>query len=112
MASDIEGPLPRTQAGLRYILTAMCFGTQYILTAMCLGTRYPYAKPLKRVDAQTVAEALMEVFLNTGITAELSHDQDQVFMGKVTTTLCGLLNIKQLKTTPNKWYSGEVAWLP
>ena len=88
MACDIVGPLPRTQAGFRYILTAMC-----------LGTRYPFAIPLKRVDAQTVAEALMEVFSNTGIPAELLHDQGQVFMGKVTTTLCGLLNIKQLKTT-------------
>ena len=65
---------------------------------MCLGTRYPFAIPLKRIDAKTVAEALMEVFSNTGIPVELLHDQGQVFIGKVT-TLCGLLNIKQLRTT-------------
>ena len=88
MACDIVGPLPRTQAGFRYILTAMC-----------LGTRYPFAIPLKRIDAKTVAEALMEVVSNTGIPVELLHDQGQVFVGKVTTTLCGLLNIKQLRTT-------------
>ena len=77
MACDIVGPLPRTRAGFRYILTAMCL----------VWTRYPFAIPLKRVDAQTVAEALMEMFSNTGIPAERLHDQGQVFMGKVTTTL-------------------------
>ena len=41
MACDIVGPLPRTQSGFRYILTAMCS-----------GTRYPFAIPLKRVDAK------------------------------------------------------------
>ena len=49
MACDIVGPLPRTQSGFRYI-------------AMCLGTQYPFAIPLKRVDAKTVAEALIDVF--------------------------------------------------
>ena len=104
MACDIVDPLPRTQAGFRYILTAMC-----------LGTRCPFTIPLKRVDAQTVAKALMEVFSNTGIPAELLHDQGQVFMGKVTSTLCGLFNIKQLKTTayhPKQmafWRGGMVA---
>ena len=58
-----------------------------------------FCHTFKRIDAQTVAEALMEVFSNTGISAELLHDQGQVFMSKITTTLCGLLNIKQLKTT-------------
>lgn len=88
MACDLVGPLPRTQAGFRYILTVMC-----------LGTRYPFAIPLKRIDARTVAEGLMEVFSYTGIPVELLHDQGQVFVGKVTSTLCSLLNIKQLRTT-------------
>ena len=38
-------------------------------------------------------------FSNTGIPAELLHDQGTVFVGKVTKTLCELLNVKQIKTT-------------
>ena len=101
MACDMVGPLPRTQSGFRYILTAMC-----------LGTQYPFAIPLKRVDAKTVAEALIDVFSNTGIPAELLHDQD--FFGKVTKTLCELLNVKQIKTiadhsqTIEYWKGGTV----
>ncbi len=64
MACDLVGPLLRTQAGFRYILTVMC-----------LVTRYPFAIPLKRIDARTVAEGLMEVFSCTGIPVELLHDQ-------------------------------------
>ena len=43
-----------------------------------------------------MAEALIDVFSNTGIPA---HDQGTVFVGKVTKTLCELLNVKQIKTT-------------
>ena len=39
-----------------------------------MGTRYPYAIPLKRIDAQTVAEALVDIFAHTGIPVELLHD--------------------------------------
>ena len=46
-----------------------------------------------------MAEALIDVFSNTGIPAELLHDQGTVFVGKVTKTLCELLNVKQIKTT-------------
>ena len=50
---------------------------------MCMGTRYPYCVPLKRVDAMSVAEGLMEVLSHTGIPVELLTDQGAVFMGRV-----------------------------
>ena len=86
MAWDLVGQLDKTNQGHRYILTIMC-----------LGTRYPYAIPLKRVDAESVAEGLMEVISHTGI--PVLSDQGSVFLGKVIKELCRLLNIKQIKTT-------------
>ena len=56
LACDLVGPLPRTKTGFKYILTAIC-----------VGTRYPYCVPLKRVDAVSVAEGLLEVLAHTGI---------------------------------------------
>ena len=50
LACDLVGPLTRTKAGHKYLLMVMC-----------VGTRFPYAIPLKRVDAETVAEGLAEV---------------------------------------------------
>ena len=88
LACDLVGPLSRTKSGHRYILTVMC-----------LGTRYPYCVPLKRVDSELVAEGLMDVISHTGIPKELLSDQGSVFMGRVTTQLCQLLNIKKLNTT-------------
>ena len=41
----------------------------------------------------------MDVISHTGIPKELLSDQGSVFMGRVTTQLCQLLNIKKLNTT-------------
>ena len=49
MAFDLVGPLPKSKSGNRYILTYMC-----------LASKYPEAVALRRVDAETVAEAMME----------------------------------------------------
>ena len=64
---------------------------------MCLGTRYPYAVVLKKIDAVSVAEGLMEVIQHTGIPNELLLDQGSQFMGRVVTKTCELL--KKLNTT-------------
>ena len=88
LACDLVGPLPRTKRGFNYILTVMC-----------LGTRYPYAIPLKKVDAISVAEGLLEVVAHTGIPHELLSDQGSVFMGRLNKELCRLLDITKLRTT-------------
>ena len=88
MAGDLVGPLNRTVRGYHYILTVMC-----------LRMRYPYAVALKKIDAVSVAEGLMEVIQHTGIPNELLSDQDSQFMGRVVTKTCELLNIKKRKTT-------------
>ena len=89
MARDLVGKMPRTKTGF-----------SYILTVMCPGSRFPYAIPLQRVDAKSVAEGLMEVISHTGIPIELLSDQGSVFLSKVMKNFCNVLKIKQLKTTP------------
>ena len=89
MAFDLVGPLPRTKRGHKYILTCMC-----------LGSKYPEAIPLKRVDVETVAEGMIEVFSRTGIPRELLTDQGSVFTGKLMKELCSVLGITHLKTSP------------
>lgn len=89
VAVDLVGPLPRSKQGHKYLLTCMC-----------LGSKYPDAVPLKRVDAESVAEALVEIFSRIGIPQELLTDQGSVFTGKLTKELCKLLNIHHLKTSP------------
>ena len=88
LACDLVGPLPRTSAGHRYILTVMC-----------LGTRYPYCVSIKRVDDITISKGLMEVIAHTGIPLELFSDQGAVFTGRFNQELCRLLNISMLRTT-------------
>ena len=84
LAFDLVGPLPRTKQGHRYLLTCIC-----------LGSKYPEAVPLKRVDAQSVAEGMCEIFSRTGIPNELLTDQGSVFTGK----LHSILGIHHLKTS-------------
>ena len=64
-----------------------------------MGTRYPYAIPL-RVDAVTVAEALVEVIAHTGIPKEILSDQGSVFVGRLNQQMSKLLGFDRLKTSP------------
>ena len=52
VAFDLVGPLPS--------------GNRYILTMMCLYTKYAEAISLRRVDNQTVLEAILEIFARHG----------------------------------------------
>ena len=84
VAVDIVGPLRRTKKGNRYILTLMDF-----------ATRYPEAIPLRRIDAETVAEALCTIFTRLGIS-----DQGTQFMSTLMKCVMDLLQVQQLKTSP------------
>ena len=56
--------------------------------------------PLKKVDAISVAEGLLELIANTGIPHELLSDQGSVFVGRLNKELCRLLDITKLKPQP------------
>ena len=64
-----------------------------------MGTHCPYCVSLKRVDAISVADGLMEMLTHTGMPVELLTVQGAIFVGKVCSELCRLLNIKHITTT-------------
>ena len=86
---DLVGPLPRT-----------CSGFKYILTMMCLFTKYPEAIPLKRVDTETVLDAMVEIFSRHGLPKIILTDQGSVFMSKLTSQLWETLGVHKVRTSP------------
>ena len=89
LAFDLVGPLPRTKSGYKYLLTSIC-----------LASKYPEAIPLKRVDVESVAEGLCEIFSRTGIPPQILTDQGSVFTSKLMKQLCHILDIKHIKSSP------------
>ena len=89
IAMAIVGPLVRSEKGNRFILVVCDY-----------GTKYPEAIPLKTIDAETVANALIDIFSRTGIPREILSDQGSNFMSATIKHLCSLLHIKKLKTSP------------
>ena len=88
MAFDIVGPFKCTKRGC-----------SHILTAVCMGTCYPYVCAFKEDRCLSVTDELMEILSHTGIPVELLTDQGAVFVGKVGSEICTLLNIKHITTT-------------
>ena len=100
LAFDLVGPLPKCSSGFRYLLTMMC-----------LYTKYPEAIPLKRVDNDTVLEAMFEVFSRYGLPKELLTDQGCVFTSKLTKSMCEAFEIKKIQTSPYHPQSdGALRW--
>ena len=89
VAFDIVGPLPTTTKG-----------NKYLLTMMCLFTKFPAAIPLRRVDNETVLNAMMEMFSTFGLPNEILTDQGSVFCSRLTRACCKLLHIDKLRTSP------------
>ena len=72
IAIDIVGPLNRTKRGNRYILTVIDY-----------GTKFPEAIPLKYIDSENVAEALVGIFARVGVPKEIISDQGTNFTSSV-----------------------------
>ena len=62
VAIDLVGPIPMDK------------GHRYILTFVDYATRYPKAVPLKNIDTETVAEALLDIYSRVGIPEEVLSD--------------------------------------
>ena len=58
VAIDLVGPItPASEKGHRYILTLVDY-----------ATRYPEAVPIKNINTETVAEALLDIYSRVGVT--------------------------------------------
>ena len=89
VAFDLVGPIPKSVSGYRYILTMMD-----------MFSKYPEAIALKRVDNESVLEAMLEVFSRHGIPETILTDQGSVFMSRLTKLVCHTLGIEQIRTSP------------
>ena len=89
IAVDLIGPIvPSSHEGHRFILVAVDY-----------GTRYPLAIALKKIDSQTIADALLDMFSQVGIPKEMLSDNGSQFTSDLMSEVTRLLSIKQLKTT-------------
>ncbi len=88
LAVDLVGPLARSRHGYKYLLTSVC-----------VAIRYPFTVPLKDVAAESVCEALLEIWSQIGIPREVLSDQGTQFMGKVMSQLCKSLHIHQVRAS-------------
>lgn len=89
LAIDIVGPLNTTRRGHKYLLTMVD-----------LATRWPEAVPLKKVDAVSTAEALLNIFSTYGVPQLLVHDNGGNFTAKFTSLVMKTMGIHQIKTAP------------
>ena len=90
VALDLVGPIsPPSEKGHRYILTLVDY-----------ATRYPEAVPLKNIETETVAEALLDMYSRLGIPEEVLSDLGTQFVSKCMEEVSRLLSVKRLTTTP------------
>lgn len=89
LAIDIVGPLPLTEAGNRFILTA-----QDDLT------KYSFAEPLPNHESLTIAKTLTKIFTTFGIPKSILSDQGSDFMSQLMKDLTNLFKTKHISTTP------------
>ncbi|GFS19330.1 Gypsy retrotransposon integrase-like protein 1 [Elysia marginata] len=90
VAMVIVGPInPPSEAGHRFILILINY-----------ATRYAEAVPLRKIDTETVAEALVGIYSRLGVPEEVLSDQGTQFMSDCMKEVCRLLGIKQKATAP------------
>ncbi|KAK7094801.1 hypothetical protein V1264_006302 [Littorina saxatilis] len=75
-------------------------GHRWVLTLVDYATRYPEAVPLKKIDTETVAEALVDIFSRIGVPEEILTDLGTQFVSECMEEVNRLLSIRHLTTTP------------
>ncbi|KAL8601929.1 hypothetical protein ACOMHN_020664 [Nucella lapillus] len=87
---DIIGP----------ILPASDRHNRYVLVQVDYVTRYPEAIPMKSIEAENVAEKLIEMWSRTGIPKTVVTDQGSQFTSHIMKSVYRLLGIQGCTTTP------------
>lgn len=68
---------------------------------MCdYATRYPEAIPLRLIDAEHIAEELVQIFTRVGIPEEILTDQGTNFMSTLLGEVYKLMKVKPMRTSP------------
>lgn len=90
VAIDIVGPIiPCSDRGHRYILVVVDY-----------ASRYPEAVPMKSIEAERVAEELVNIYTRLGFPREVLTDQGSQFTANVMKEVTRLLSIQRLVTSP------------
>ena len=102
IAMDIVRPLLRSSSGKRFILVICDY-----------ATRYPEAIPLRSIDANRIAKALISFFARVGVPEEILTDQGTNFTSQLMQEVYKLLQIRPIRTTPyHRWPRREVQQHP
>ena len=86
---DIFGPIKMSRKGNTVILVMTDFLTRYI-----------WSHPLPNQTAPTIAQELLEIFLNVGFPQQLVSDSRTNFTSTILNELCQLLQIDKYTVTP------------
>ncbi|XP_041369566.1 uncharacterized protein LOC121383545 [Gigantopelta aegis] len=89
ISMDIVGPLARTKKG-----------NKFILTIVDEATRYPEAFALKSIEAEVIADKLIEMFSRTGVPEVILTDQGSNFTSTLMKQLYEILGVKGVTTSP------------
>ncbi|GFO19444.1 Pol polyprotein [Plakobranchus ocellatus] len=86
----LKGPInPPSEAGHRFILTLVDY-----------ATRFAEAVPLHKIDTDSVAEALVDIYSRLRVPEEVLSDQGTQFISDGMKEVCRLPGIKQRTITP------------
>ena len=98
VATDVLGPLPKTETGNEYILIAQDYFTKWV-----------EAFPVPNQQATTVAEVLVnQFFCRFRVPMELYSDQGRNFESVVFQKICKLLQITKTRTSHT--IQNRMAW--
>ena len=86
---DIVSHLPCSRRGHRYVLVVCDY-----------ATRYPEAIAMRTIDAERVAEELVQMFARVGIPQEILTDQGTNFTSQLLAQVYRLLQVIGLRTSP------------
>lgn len=98
---DCVGPLSRTRAGHKYILTMMC-----------AATRFLEAIPLRNISSKKILDALINFFTRVGLPKFIQTDQGSKFMSKIFRQVTRQLGIQHLRSSAYHPVSGNVGAIP
>lgn len=85
---DACGPLPESETGNRYLITAIC-----------LASKYPDAVPVRDISSLNVTDALLQVFSRLGFPKEIQCDNGTSFTSNLTTEFFEKFGIKVTRSS-------------
>lgn len=97
----IEEPFRRDAVELIRLLSPMSDkGNWYILTVVDIAMRYVEAVALPCIEAEHIAQSLLEIFCRLGMPQQILRDHRMQFTLEVMQEVSMLVSMKQLFTTP------------